>query len=343
MWKNILNNFLRKKHAIMKTLIILIFMAFIATNEAFAGKVPGVDLNGKNNSFILADDKQNAGDTIIVPETVRTSFIKMYPNATSIVWYRYTPVMPRVETDWYYSLDTNDYYVSFWDGADYVAWFDNGAWVHSTMQIDDSELPAAIRQSITSQFPGYVITDVDLEKDKAQSVYEVELEKGADRWKVHYSPSGSIIKKKSTAFTKADVEDAMSDDFEKRYPNATVVTWYKYMPRERVDLLPSDWEYGLDENDYQVRFSMDGADYIAYYDNGAWVRSETTVFDPKKLPATVNDAIKKQYAGYMIKDVEREESKNQILYEVELVKGNEKCKIHYTADGSISKKKCRTS
>jgi len=82
---------------------------------------------------------------------------------------------------------------------------------------------------------------------------------------------------------------------------------------------------------------------VCDYDNGVWVRGETTVFDPKKLPATINDAISKQYAGYIIKDVDREESKSQVLYEVELVKGNEKCKIHYTADGSIAKKKCRTS
>ena len=41
-------------------------------------------------------------------------------------------------------------------------------------------------------------------------------------------------------------------------------------------------------------------------------------------------------------DVETEQNTNRTIYEIELTKGNEKCKVHYTAEGAIIKKKCRT-
>ena len=330
--------FLSLKINAMKAIVILLCAALVVTSKSYSKNVsPDPPREYQFNSL--------NEDTIIVPVKIRTAFTTMYPNATRVVWYQYKPATMKVDpAEWYYVLDENDYYASFlMDDADYIAWYDNGVWIHSTKSIDNTELPAPVNQAINTQFPGFAITEVDLEQGKTDLMYEVNLEKGADQWKVHFSPTGSIIKKKQKTATKVEVEDAMAKDFETRYPNATEVTWYKYIPRERVELLPSDWEYGMDENDYQVRYLLDGTEYVAYYDNGVWVRGETTVFDPKKLPATINDAISKQYAGYIIKDVDREESKSQVLYEVELVKGNEKCKIHYTAEGSIAKKKCRTS
>ena len=322
----------------MKAIVILLVAMLFVTSNSYSKNVSPDPAKEYQLNTINED-------TIIVPVQIRTAFTTMYPNATRVTWYQYKPATMKVDPEeWYYVLDEKDYYVSFlMDDADYIAWYDNGTWIHSTKNIDNSELPVAVNQAITTQFPGFVITEVDLEKGKNDLMYEVNLEKGADQWKVHFSPTGSIVKKKSKSATKADVESAMAEDFEKRYSNATEVTWYKYMPEDRVDLLPSDWEYGMDENDYQVRYLLDGTEYVAYYDNGVWVRGETTAFDPKKLPTMVNDAISKQYAGYTIKDVDREESKNMVVYEVELVKGTEKCKIHYNADGSVAKKKCRTS
>jgi hypothetical protein len=97
----------------------------------------------------------------------------------------------------------------------------------------------------------------------------------------------------------------------------------------------------MDANDFEVRFAQDGINQIAWYDNGKWVRSETTTLDPVRLPTVVNDAIARNFAGYSIKDIEREETATQVIYEISLEKGDEKCKIHYTVDGNVAKKKCR--
>jgi uncharacterized membrane protein YkoI len=305
----------------MKSYFVLLFFAAIMSVESFSQQ-----------------------DTVAAPTTIRTSFNTMYPNASRVMWYRYEPSKMKPETsDWYYVLDPSDYYVSFnWQDADYIAWYDNGTWLHSTTRMDASDVPSAVDQAIRSQYPGYIVTDVDLEKGKNNDmVYEVNLEKGFDRWKIHYSPTGTVLKKKQKTASKVEIENAMATDFEKRYPNVTDVVWYSYLPGDRVDVIPGDWDYTMDENDYEVRYIMDGTNYVAYYDNGAWVRSSTMDFDASKLPSPVKNSINTQYAGYTIKDVDREDNKSQVLYEVELVKGNQKCKIHYTADGSVSKKKCR--
>ena len=318
----------------MKTLVMLICAGLLAANSSVAND---------NAPVTKQTTKYSVTDTIIVPVAIRTTFNSKYPTATRVIWYKYTPDPIRPEpTAWNYYMDPDDYYVTFvMDDADYVAWYDNGQWIRSSQTLMVTELPIAVQNAIKSQYPGFVITDIDFETDNKQSVYEVDLESGAQRWKVHYNAAGAVVKKKPRNSTTAQPVEAMATDFESRYPNATEVVWYRYAPEDRVDVFPTDWDYTMDATDYEVRFRSDGVDYVAYYDNGAWIRSETTVFDPLRLPASVNTAISKSYPGYKITDVDREETATQILYEVELENATEKCKIHYTVDGNMAKKKCR--
>jgi hypothetical protein len=158
---------------------------------------------------------------------------------------------------------------------------------------------------------------------------------------VHYGADGGVIKKKERKASKTTPMTTMVTDFETRYPNAEEVVWYSYSPRDGYEILPTDWDYHMDASDYEVRFISDGVTYVSYYDDGAWIRSESNAFDRTKLPTVVNDAIMKDYSGYTILDVDREDKPTQVLYEVELAKGTQKCKVHYGADGAIVKKKCR--
>lgn len=324
----------------MKTISFLLVAILIGTSKNFANPASH---DNDQSSTIIQSLQTPPGDTIIVPVAIRNSFMTMYPNASRVVWYRYTPFETTLEPGvWYYTMDTSDYYVSFnWDDADYIAWYDNGSWIRSTQRIDNTELPDVVSRVISSEYPGYVITDVDFERDNKQNLYEVKLVKGNQKWNLHLTPAGAIVKKKSSTLNTATAGTDMMTDFQTRYPNASGVTWYSYYPDERVEVLPSDWDYNMDASDYEVRFTADGSDYVAYYDNGKWIRSETLTYSQKNLPSTVNQAITRDFAGYSIKDVDREDNINQVLYEVELQKGTDKCKIHYTADGSVVKKKCK--
>ena len=159
--------------------------------------------------------------------------------------------------------------------------------------------------------------------------------------------TGSDATKDSTTVVKTDnttvveVPAATKTSFEAKYPNATNVTWTRYEPKDKTTMDPSDWNYSLDENDYVVRFNWDNADYYAYYDDGNWIRATTVVADHSKLPASVNDAIRAQFAGYTIVEVDKEHDKDRVTYEVDLEKGEDKIKATFDENGTVVKKKSK--
>lgn len=327
----------------MKTFSILLFAALFAGSNLFT---TDEDLSSKDLTKASIISCATA-DTVIVPVTIRTSFDTKYPKASRIMWYQYAPdkTMPADPTVWYYGLDDKDYYVTFnWQDADYIAWYDNGNWIRSSQRIDDIDLPADVMRAINTQYPGYTIADVDMERDNKQELYEVKLVKGDSKWNVHYNANGSVARKKERHLIKYDPQAEMTTDFTTRFPNSSDVVWYRYDTDGRVEVYPTDWNFNMDANDYEVRFKMDNTDYSAWYDNGKWVRTESMTMNTNttKLPANINDLLKAQYSGYTIKDVETEQSSTRTVYEIELAKGNEKCKVHYTSEGAIIKKKCRT-
>ena len=326
----------------MKTFSVVLLVALLAGSNLFKS----ADDNFSSKELTKASAISCAtADTVIVPVAIRTSFDTKYPKASKVMWYQYTPDKTQTvdPTAWYYGLDEKDYYVTFnWEDADYIAWYDNGAWIRSSKTVDNIDLPADVMRSINTQYPGFRIADVDMEKDNKQELYEVKLVKGDTKWNVHYLANGTVARKKERHSTKTDPQTVMTTDFSTRYPTASEVVWYSYTPDERIEVLPTDWDYNMDASDYEVRFKMDGSEHQAFYNDGKWVRSEVVMSNPAKLPATINTAIQTQYSGYTIKDVETEQNSNRTIYEIELTKGNEKCKVHYTAEGAIIKKKCRT-
>ena len=327
----------------MKTFSILLITALLAGSNLFKSSGENFSSNDLTKSTLISC---STTDTVIVPVAILSSFDTKYPKATKVVWYQYTPDKTQTPdpTAWYYGLDDKDYYVTFyWDDADYIAWYDNGNWIRSSKTVDNIDLPADVMRSINTQYPGFRIVDVDMEKDNKQELYEVKLVKGDTKWNVHYTPTGTVARKKERHLSKYDPQAEMTADFTTRFPNSTDVVWYRYTPDDRVDILPTDWDYNMDATDYEVKFKMDGTEYQAYYNDGKWVRSEAVLMgNTSKLPANITDLLKTQYNGYTVKDVETEQNSTRTVYEIELAKGNEKCKVFYTSEGAIIKKKCRT-
>ena len=134
----------------------------------------------------------------------------------------------------------------------------------------------------------------------------------------------------------AGVPQSARTNFESRYPQASGVKWARYQPKE-AEL--SDWNTKLDTSDYQVNFNWEGLDYTAWYDDTNWIGSTARITDNSKLPAPVNDAIQKQYPGYTIKEVDKQNDKNQTVYEVDLEKSGEKLKVHFDENGKLIKMK----
>ncbi len=147
----------------------------------------------------------------------------------------------------------------------------------------------------------------------------------------------------SGTYTSVNVPAPTRTTFETKYPSATNVQWSRY---NNTTAAPVEWDMagwpGLDTNDYVVAFDWDGYDYYSWYDEGGnWIGSTYAMPDHSKLPSSVNAAIKSQFAGYTIVEVDREMDKNRSAYEVELQKGDEKLKVLFDDNGKVMKKKTR--
>ena len=325
----------------MKPLSILLLAVFVAAGNLFNAKAAN-DIYFENDLYRKSISCANF-DTVPVP--IRTSFEQKYPKASKVIWYRYTPDKMMIEPDaWYATMDNNDYYVSFyWDDADYIAWYDNGQWIRASKHIDNIDVPADVMRAINTGYPGYRITDVDLEYDNKQTLYEVKMVKGDSRMNVHYSPTGVVVRKKERQMNKTDAQNELMSDFNTRFPNASEVTWYHYTPDERVEVLPTDWDYSMDATDYEVRFKLDGSDYSAWYNDGKWIRSEVTTSNAGRIPVSINNVIKSQYSGYTISEILWDQSNiDAPVYQVVMTKGSERCKVSFKQDGTMIKKKCKT-
>lgn len=124
--------------------------------------------------------------------------------------------------------------------------------------------------------------------------------------------------------------------FKTNNAKADKVTWKKYSANTNEDdvrLLPNN-DY------YYVMYYNDGADYTTWYDTtGTMVKTSMRVKGPKELPDAVNMVINKEFPGYVIDEIDKENDKDIDVYEIEMNKGDSKAKIKITPDGKIVKRK----
>jgi len=122
--------------------------------------------------------------------------------------------------------------------------------------------------------------------------------------------------------------------FEKKYPKAAKVTWSR---KNREDYMSSN----PDSMDYQVTYNQDNMDYTSWYDyNGNYIMTTEKV-DNASLPAAVNKTINKQFPGYTVGEIKKEDYKGQESYEIDLDKGNDKLKVNISPTGKVLKKHSR--
>ncbi|HEX2630558.1 MAG TPA: PepSY-like domain-containing protein [Chitinophagaceae bacterium] len=138
------------------------------------------------------------------------------------------------------------------------------------------------------------------------------------------------------------VPEPTQSSFKTKYPTATNVTWNRYEPVSTIDWEWSGWPV-MDTADYVAQFNWDGTDYWAWYDeNNNWIGTVSTMSDYAGLPAAVNDAVKKNFDGYTITSVSKENDKNRTAYEIKLSKGDDKAVALIGEDGKVWKKKMNT-
>ncbi len=132
------------------------------------------------------------------------------------------------------------------------------------------------------------------------------------------------------------VPETVQTSFKTKSAKAEKVTWKKYKASATEDdvRLTANGDY------YYVMYYDNGADYTTWYDaNGIIVKTSMRVNGPKELPDAVNMVINKEYPGYTITEIDKENDKDIDVFEIELNKGDSKSKIKITPAGEIVKRK----
>ena len=118
-----------------------------------------------------------------VPSVVKEAFKSKFPNAQNTAW----------------ELERKDVYeVNFINGKNkQAAQFDKaGKWEKTELEIETSQLPKPVSESLNKSYPGYKITECEkIETTKYKEAYELDIVKGATKTEVQLLPNGEIIKK----------------------------------------------------------------------------------------------------------------------------------------------------
>ena len=138
--------------------------------------------------------------------------------------------------------------------------------------------------------------------------------------------------------TNVVVPEATRLAFQAKYPTATNVNWTRYSPYEMIEWGWTGWPV-LDTTAYYVTFSDNGTEYNTWFtEKNEWVGTVYHLNDEKGLPQKVVDVLNKNYSGYTVVAVSKENDKNRSAYEIKMEKGNDKAKVLIDENGNIMKK-----
>jgi len=113
----------------------------------------------------------------------------------------------------------------------------------------------------------------------------------------------------------------VKDAFTKKFPTAKKVKWDKKNATE--------WE---------AEFKMNKTEYSAnFLEDGTWTETEHEI-DEREIPQNVKSSLMTEYSGYKIKVSELSETKDGMLYEFEIKKGERMMEISVDSTGNIVKK-----
>jgi tRNA U38,U39,U40 pseudouridine synthase TruA len=147
----------------MKKLVLIIVITIIAVSTSVAQKV--------------SSDK--------VPASVMNAFKAKFPSATNVKW--------EMEKSKEYEAEFK------LSGAEYSANFNQeGKWLETEIEIEESQLPMAVSQAISKDFAGFKVDEAEkTETSDNKTFYEVDVTKNKEKYEVQISPSGEILKKKA--------------------------------------------------------------------------------------------------------------------------------------------------
>lgn len=117
-----------------------------------------------------------------VPESVKVSFVKSFPNIKSVKWSK------ESETEFEAEFKNG----SMEQSANFDA---SGKWLVTETEIKKTDLPPLVQAAIKREFDGFKIEEAEKVETADGVSYEVELEKREVTYGVQLSKDGKVMKK----------------------------------------------------------------------------------------------------------------------------------------------------
>ena len=131
-----------------------------------------------------------------IPETVKKAFSVEHPTASKVEWKKEDDGTFEAE----YKANGKEM------ESKYAA---DGKWVSTeTALASVAELPAAVRETLQKEFPGFKIEDPEMVSMPGNvTQYEVEATKKHKEWEVVLDASGKVVKKELEKSEKGDKKE----------------------------------------------------------------------------------------------------------------------------------------
>lgn len=129
-----------------------------------------------------------AGITLVscgsaVPDEVQNALKKKFPKAESVAWEK------ENENEWEADFKL--------DGVEYSASFTpDGTWIETEFDIAVGDLPESVKNTLSTEFKEYKITEAEIVESPNFSGFEVEVKKGKKQWELLLDANGKIKEKK---------------------------------------------------------------------------------------------------------------------------------------------------
>jgi hypothetical protein len=127
-----------------------------------------------------------------VPNQVKSSFAKKFPDATKVKWDQEDENVWEAE----FKLANQDY------SANYD---NNGVWKETEYAIKVVELPSAIKDKLNADFADYKVKIAEISETPEAKVYELIIKNKESKMEVVFDTYGKLIKKEK--FGEEDEED----------------------------------------------------------------------------------------------------------------------------------------
>jgi len=116
------------------------------------------------------------------PDNVKKEFAKKFATAKAVKWD---------------NEEANEWEAEFTlDGKKMSVSYDNsGKWIDSEIKITEKKLPAAVLNTINTQFNGYKKGDIEIFDSPEVKGFELTLKKGESAFEVIFDNSGKVFKK----------------------------------------------------------------------------------------------------------------------------------------------------